>query len=206
MITDIADYFAKGCGRCDRFATADCSARLWGEGLAALRSICLSAGLEEAVKWGHPCYRHAGRNVAIIGAFRGDFRLSLFDAGLLDDADRVLERQGPNSQHADAIRFLDLADVTRKEPAIRALLSQALRISASGQKVAKKESTLDLPEELRAALGADPALGQAFAALTPGRQRSHVIALSSAKTAQTRIARIDKLRTRILEGKGATER
>ena len=49
MITDIADYFSKGCGRCERFATADCSTRKWQEGLAALRRICLAAGLLPAV-------------------------------------------------------------------------------------------------------------------------------------------------------------
>ena len=33
MITDIEDYFTKGCGRCERFATADCSTRLIATGL-----------------------------------------------------------------------------------------------------------------------------------------------------------------------------
>ena len=55
MITDIEDYFTKGCGRCDRFETAECSTKLWAQGLADLRALCLAAGLTEAVKWGHPC-------------------------------------------------------------------------------------------------------------------------------------------------------
>ncbi len=50
MITDIEDYFSKGCGRCARFATPECSTRQWIEGLNALRRICKSAGLIEAVK------------------------------------------------------------------------------------------------------------------------------------------------------------
>ena len=29
MITDVEDYFTKGCGRCDRFGTPDCSTRRW---------------------------------------------------------------------------------------------------------------------------------------------------------------------------------
>ena len=68
MITDIEDYFTRGCGRCERFATPDCSTRQWESGLNALRRICLEAGLAEAVKWGHPCYLHRERNIAIIGA------------------------------------------------------------------------------------------------------------------------------------------
>ena len=37
MITEIEDFFAKGCGRCARFDTPDCSTRLWIDGLVALR-------------------------------------------------------------------------------------------------------------------------------------------------------------------------
>jgi uncharacterized protein YdeI (YjbR/CyaY-like superfamily) len=85
MIEDIEDYFARGCGRCGRFATPDCSTRRWEEGLRGLRRLCREAGLAETVKWGHPCYMHAGRNLAILGAFRGDFRLSFFDAALMRD-------------------------------------------------------------------------------------------------------------------------
>ena len=76
MTPDIEDYFFKDCGRCARFATADCSTRIWAPGLADLRGLCLVAGLEEAVKWGHPCYMAAGRDVVMLGAFRGDFRLT----------------------------------------------------------------------------------------------------------------------------------
>ncbi len=63
MITDPDVFFDKGCGRCDRFATPDCSTRLWLPGLLTLRRICRGAGLVEVAKWGHPCYMHADRNV-----------------------------------------------------------------------------------------------------------------------------------------------
>jgi len=63
MITEIEDFFTLGCGRCVRFATADCSTRQWDAGLQALRRLCLDLQLEETVKWGHPCYMHAGRNI-----------------------------------------------------------------------------------------------------------------------------------------------
>ena len=91
MISDVDDFFTQGCGRCERFATADCSTRQWADGLRSLRRLCRDLGLVETVKWGHPCYLHHGRNVAIIGALRGDFRLSFFNAALLKDPARVLE-------------------------------------------------------------------------------------------------------------------
>jgi uncharacterized protein YdeI (YjbR/CyaY-like superfamily) len=206
MITEIEDFFTKGCGRCDRFATPDCSTRAWAPGLAELRQICLSAGLQETVKWGHPCYMHAGRNVAIIGAFRGDFRLTFFDAALLKDPERVLEKQGPNTRHADCLRFTDTAGPAHMQSTIAAYLAEAMANAAAGLRPPKADESLELPDELVTALDADPDLAEAFHALTPGRQKSYVILLASAKTSDTRFARIEKARPRILAGKGAMER
>jgi uncharacterized protein YdeI (YjbR/CyaY-like superfamily) len=206
MITEIEDYFTKGCGRCDRFDTPDCSTRLWLPGLLTLRRICSEAGLTEAAKWGHPCYMHAGRNIAIIGAFRGDFRLSLFNAALLKDTGGVLERQGPNTRHADCLRFADNATPAALEPVIRAYLAEAMGYAEKGILPPKEPADLDLPVELIEALDRDPELAEAFHALTPGRQKSYVILLNSAKTEATRIARIEKSREKILAGKAATDR
>lgn len=206
MITDIEDYFAKGCGRCERFATPDCSTRQWADGLNALRRICRESGLVETVKWGHPCYRHAGRNVAIIGAFRGDFRLSFFNAALMQDPDGVLEKQGPNTRHRDMIRFTDNAQVAKREPVVLSYLQEAMRYAEAGIKPPKDQSDIEPPEELVEALEADAELAEAFHRLTPGRQKSYAINLGSAKTAATRRARIVKFREKILAGKGALER
>ena len=205
MITDIEDFFSKGCGRCDRFATPDCSTRAWAAGLADLRRLCRSAGLTETVKWGHPCYMHADRNIAIIGAFRADFRLSFFNATLMTDPEGILERQGPNTRHPDMIRFTANDQVAARERIIAAYLNEAMSYADAGLKPPKEESSIDLPEEMVEALDADPELAEAFASLTPGRQKSHAIALSSAKKSETRVGRIATLRGRILAGKGATE-
>ncbi len=206
MITDIEEYFAKGCGRCERFATVDCSTRAWVVGLAELRRICVAVGLVETVKWGHPCYVHSGRNIAIIGAFRGDFRLSFFHPSLLRDADGVLEKQGPNTQHADAIRFSDNDQVSAMAPVITAYLEEAMGYAAAGITPPKEERAIELPDELVEAMAADAELSEAFHALTPGRQRGYVIHLNSAKQSATRIWRIAKCRDKILAGKGFNER
>ena len=206
MITDIEDYFSRGCGRCERFDTPDCSTRQWAEGLLRLRRICLDAGLTEAVKWGHPCYMHAGRNIAVIGAFRGDFRISFFNAALMKDPQGVLERQGPNTRHSDMIRFTDNAQVAGGEATLRSYLAEAMDYAEAGVRPPKEASEIDLPEELVDALDSDPELAEAFHRLTPGRRKSYVINLNSAKKPETRISRIVKFRDRILAGKGATER
>ncbi|MCB1404936.1 MAG: YdeI/OmpD-associated family protein [Rhodobacteraceae bacterium] len=207
MITEVASYFTDGCGRCSRFATDACSARIWAEGVARLRQMCLDAGLEESLRWGHPCYRHNGRNLALIGAFQGDFVLTFPDAAILGDDAGLLEPAGPNSQTATTLRFASLQALEDRAEAVKALMIQARAHAEAGERPAPRASAaLDLPDMLLSALNDDADLAEAFHALTPGRQRSYVIALSSAKTDATRAARIARFRDKILAGKGANER
>ncbi|MEI2701633.1 MAG: YdeI/OmpD-associated family protein [Baekduia sp.] len=206
MITEIDDFYDKGCGRCDRFDTADCSTKHWNAGLRDLRRIALGTGLTEVVKWGHPCFMREGRNVALIGAFRDDFRLSFFNAALLRDGDGVLEKSGPNTQHADVIRFTSNEQPGEMEAVLVAYLTEAIGYADAGIKPEKSEVELDYPDELVDALDRDPALAEAWHALTPGRQRSYVINLNGAKQPATRVARIEKFREKIFAGKGALDR
>ncbi|MEL7042579.1 MAG: YdeI/OmpD-associated family protein [Pseudomonadota bacterium] len=124
----------------------------------------------------------------------------------MKDPEGVLEKQGRNTQHNDMFRFTDVAQVSEKETVIRSYLEEAMAYAEAGIKPPKNETTLDLPDELVDALDADPELAEAFHKLTPGRKKSYAINLSSAKKAETRIARIEKLRPKILAGKGAMER
>lgn len=205
MISDPAEYFTRGCGRCARFDSPECSALHWSPVLAALRALCLEAGLGEEVRWGIPAYRHAGRNLALLGAFRDNVILTFPDAALLEDPGGLLKPAGPTSQGNSTIRFTALDQVTTLAPAIRVLLAAARQAASEGRVPPRLPTIVDLPEDLSAALDSDPALAEAFAALTPGRQRSFVVVLSTAKTQATRNRRIETFRPRILAGKGATE-
>jgi uncharacterized protein YdeI (YjbR/CyaY-like superfamily) len=206
MIDQIEDYFTLGCGRCARFATPDCSTRQWAAGLAALRRLCLAAGLSEHVKWGHPCYMHAGRNVVLIGALRGDFRLNFFNAALMKDPDGLLEKQGPNTRHPDSIRFTANEQVAERAEAIARYLAEAMDYADKGVTAPRETGEHPLPDEMIEALDMDVELAEAFAALTPGRRNSYAVALNSARQSATRVARIARFRDRILAGKGANER
>lgn len=205
MITDIEDFFTRGCGRCDRFDTPQCSAILWNDGVRALRKLCLDAGLSEHVKWGHPCYMHAGRNIAIIGALQGDFRFTFFEGGLLKDPQNVLQKQGPNCRYPSTMHFTDVAGVEAQAETIQAYLEEAKGYAEKGLKNPKVTEALELPEELVDAMDADPEMAEAFHALTPGRKRSYAIVIGGAKKPETRINRVIKLRPKIMAGKGANE-
>lgn len=77
MISDIEEFFQQGCGRCDRFATNDCSVQQWSHGLEQLRQLCLDAGLVETVKWVYLCRQ----KYRLIGCFSGRLSPQLFQRG-----------------------------------------------------------------------------------------------------------------------------
>ncbi len=205
MIVDVEDYFVKGCGRCDRYATPSCSTRRWIDGLNELRRICRDHGMTETVKWGHPCYVWKDRNIVLIGAFQGDFRLTFMNSALLKDPAGLLEKPGPNSA-ANMIRFTDNSRVAEIEATIRGYLAESIGYADAGIESPMVARESNLQDELVEALDSDPELAGAFYRLTPGRQRSYVIFLSSAKTSETRSARVAKSREKIIAGKGANER
>ncbi|PVA08306.1 YdeI/OmpD-associated family protein [Thalassorhabdomicrobium marinisediminis] len=206
MITDIEDYFSKGCGRCKRFDTPACSVAKWHDGVIVLRRICLDAGLSEHVKWGHPVYMHAGHNIAMIGAFQNDFRFTYMNASLLKDPEGILEAPGPNTKTRSMVRFSDCRTVEAMAPVLAAYLEEAKEYADKGLKPPKTVKDHNVPDELTDALDADPELADAFAALTPGRKRGYYMHIGSAKQSVTRARRIEKLRPQIFAGKGFNER
>jgi uncharacterized protein YdeI (YjbR/CyaY-like superfamily) len=149
---------------------------------------------------------HADRNIVIIGALQDNFRLCFFNAALMKDPEGVLEKQGPNTQHPDMIRFTSNDGPSEKADIILSYLDEARKYAEAGKKPPKDESELDLPDELFEALDSDAKLSEAFHGLTRGRQKSYVINLKGAKKSETRVKRIEKFRDKIIDGKGVNER
>jgi uncharacterized protein YdeI (YjbR/CyaY-like superfamily) len=206
MIIDPDVFFKLGCGRCDRYATPNCTTRTWLEGILDLRRICRDLGLEEVAKWGHPTYMHAGRNIAIMGTFKENYRLTLMNAALMKDPEGILKRQGANTRHPDMIFFTDNKQVMEMEPVIRAYLLEAMGYAEKGLKPEKVVHEVEMPDELIEALDSDPELAEAFEALTPGSKRAYAYALNAAKQSKTRYDRIEKFRDKIFAGKGPLDR
>lgn len=179
----------------------------WGAEMAALRDIARDAGLGEEIKWRKPTFKAGGANIAILQPFVNELRLMFFKGAILPDPAGLLSSQGENTQSALVVRVTSVAEIAAKAGAIRALIEAAVAAEAAGLKPAMPaRHDLDLPDELVDRLDADDALAAAWAALTPGRQRSWVLHIGAAKQAETRRARIEKARPAILAGRGQTER
>lgn len=204
--TSVDSYLRDGCGRCEHYQTPACKVHLWSAPLVALRKLVRATELVEAMKWGHPTYTLGGKNVVMISAFKDFCALQFFQGAALTDDDGLLVSPGPNSRFARYLKFTTLAEVTRHRAVIVRLLDQAIALAASGAKVAAPPPSEEVPAELAARLAADPALRRAFAALTPGRRRSHLLHITGAKQSETRARRVDRSAVEILAGRGWNER
>lgn len=178
----------------------------WKTEFSKLRSIALSIGLTEELKWGHPCYTFNGVNVVLIHGFK-EYCAYLFHKGvLLKDTEGILVQQTENVQAARQIRFTNLNDINSQEDTLKAYIYEAIEVEKAGLQVKmKKTSEFNMPEEFETVLEENPNIKKAFESLTPGRQRGYLLYFSQAKQAKTREARIEKYIPHILEGKGLND-
>ncbi|MDR6486861.1 uncharacterized protein YdeI (YjbR/CyaY-like superfamily) [Chryseobacterium vietnamense] len=178
----------------------------WQEEFEKLRAIALSTELVEDLKWGCPCYTYDGKNIFLIHGFKEYCALLFFKGALMKDPDNILIQQSKNVQAARQIRFTELSQINDLEEVIRSYMFEAVEIEESGAKVEmKKTKEFEMAEEFQEKLDQDPALQEAFKALTPGRQRAYLLHFSSAKQSKTREARIEKCIPQIMEGIGLND-
>jgi uncharacterized protein YdeI (YjbR/CyaY-like superfamily) len=177
--------------------------RRWSAEFAALRDMCLAAGLNEELKWGQACYDFDGGKVVLIHGFKDYCALLFMKGALLKDPKGILVRQTKNVQAARQIRFASLAEIDEQKAVVRAYIKEAIAVEKSGAKVQMKAvADFDVPVEFQQRLDDDPELAEAFHALTPGRQKGYLLHFGGAKQSATRTARVDKHAPRILQGLG----
>lgn len=175
----------------------------WQKEYEKMREIALDCGLQEALKWGCPCYMYQNGNVVLIHGFKDYCAYLFFKGALLSDPEDILIQQTKNVQAGRQIRFTNAKEIVKLESALRAYIYEAIELERAGLKVRlKKTSEYKMPEELQQKLKKMPSLKKAFEALTPGRQRAYIFYFSSARQSKTREARIEKYVKQILKGKG----
>jgi uncharacterized protein YdeI (YjbR/CyaY-like superfamily) len=181
-------------------------AKQWQEEYKKLRSIILSCGLIEELKWGCPCYIHRKGNIVLIHGFIEYCAVLFFQGALIQDADGILIQQTENVQAARQMRFTSLAEIEILEATLKAYIFEAIELDKAGIKVElKKAKEFEVAEEFQAKLDEMPELKAAFEALTPGRQRAYLLNFSQPKQSKTREARVAKYIPIILEGKGLND-
>lgn len=181
-------------------------AKQWQEEYKKLRSIILSCGLLEELKWGCPCYIHHKGNIVLIHGFKEYCAVLFFQGALIQDADGILIQQTENVQAARQMRFTSLAEIENLEATLKAYIFEAIELDKAGIKMElKKSKEFEVAEEFQIKLDEMPELKVAFEALTPGRQRAYLLNFSQPKQSKTREARVEKYIPMILEGKGLND-
>lgn len=206
MNKNVDNYFIDGCMRCKLGATPACKVHSWKEELALLRQIVRQTGLVEESKWGVPCYTNEGKNIVSVSAFKGYACLSFFKGVLLKDTANILTKTGENSQTFRLIKFTDPSQVLAVEENIKMYIAEAIELEKTGQKISYPKNPEPMPEELLSRFEIDSAFKKAFEALTPGRQRGYIIYFSQPKKSESKLARIEKSRIKILNGEGLNDR
>jgi uncharacterized protein YdeI (YjbR/CyaY-like superfamily) len=181
-------------------------AKKWRKETDKLRRIALDCDLREELKWGKPCFTFLRKNVAIVIPLKESCAFSFFKGALLKDPKHILERIGEHTQAGRWIKFTSIREIAAVRSTLKDYLCEALELEESGAKIAlKKPSEYPIPEELQSRLDGNAVLRSAFAMLTPGRRKSYIFHVSSAKQPKTRTARTEKCVPMILSGRGFNE-
>ena len=181
-------------------------AKQWQKETDKLRQIALDCGLTEELKWGKPCFTFQKKNVAIVIPLKESCAFSFFKGVLLKDPKHILQKIGEHTQAGRWIKFTSLREIAAQRSTLNDYLYEAIELEKSGKKVdLKKSSEYPIPAELQRRLDGNAALRSAFATLTPGRRKSYIFHISSAKQAKTRAARAEKCVPMILSGRGFNE-
>lgn len=178
----------------------------WQKETDKLRKIALDCYLIEKLKWGKPCFTFQKKNVAIIIPLKESCAFSFFKGALLKDPENILERIGEHTQAGRWIKFTSVREITALQSSLRSYLYEAIELEESGKKVERRSpSEYVIPEELQTILNNNAALKASFEALTPGRRKSYIFHISSAKQAKTRATRAERCAPMILSGRGFNE-
>jgi uncharacterized protein YdeI (YjbR/CyaY-like superfamily) len=168
--------------------------------LELLRRIVHEAApeVEETIKWSMPHFTYKGRLFAGIAAFKAHATFGLWQANAV---------LGETGSERDAMgqfgRLTSIADLP-PEAELKALIRRAASVAAAGPKPRPKKPPkpeLPTPDDLRAALDAQPKAAATFDSFPPSCRREYVEWVTEAKRPETRAKRLAQTVEWLAEGK-----
>jgi len=163
--------------------------------LVKLRRIFHQASpkLEEAIKWGMPCFVYKGP-VGGFAAYKQHVSWGLWKSRLLNDPDGLVGHR--------IVMGGKIASVSEIPPAPKLinLIQQVVALNEAGVKHPKPPEP-EVPADLAAALEKSTNAATHYAAFTPARKWQYVNWITNAKRPDTRARRIKTAVERISQGK-----
>lgn len=178
----------------------------FGEALILLREIINSTELEETLKWSAPVYVLDNKNILGLGAFKNHFGIWFFNGIFLKDEKQLLSSAQEKTKALRQMRFESISEIDKHS--VLAYVKEAIENQKLGKelKPEKKGKTVIVPKELNDVFKNDAILKDSFQTLTPFKQREYAEYLDTAKRAETKQARLEKIIPMILKGIGLNDK
>jgi len=152
----------------------------------------------ETIKWGMPFFEYQGRSLAMMAAFKVHAGVGIFDGSPMASGDGM-GNLGKLGCLADLPADAVLVERLQQAVALIAAGGGGMRQSARLPRPPKAEITM--PDDLAAALAANPAAQAHFAGFPPGCRREYLEWVTSARQATTRAKRIETTVAQAADGK-----
>jgi uncharacterized protein YdeI (YjbR/CyaY-like superfamily) len=165
---------------------------------ASVHAACPSA--EETLKWSAPAFMYRNEILGIMAAFKGHAAFNLWRGS------QVVDASGTEQQAMGQFgRMTSLADAP-DSATIAGVIAKAMALADAGVKPRRTKTGAhrpppEAPDDLKAALSANPAAAAAFDAFAPSSKRDYVEWVTEAKQAATREKRIAQAVEWMAEGK-----
>ncbi len=163
---------------------------------AAVHAACPEC--EETLKWSAPAFLYKGEQLAMMAAFKAHATFGFWKGSLVKgDDDKQMSAMG---QFGRLTSVDDLPD----EEMLRGLIRKAMDLTDKGVKPARTKhakADIPMPDDLRAALDAEPKAAATFEGFPPGARRDYLEWITEAKRPETREKRIVQAIEWIAEGK-----
>lgn len=181
------------------------SQETYGKELDLLRSILLSTELQETVKWGMPTYTINNKNVIGMSAFKSHFGFWFFNGVFLSDPHQLLyNAQEGKTKGLRQFRFKNSAEINSS--IILDYVLEAIENQKKGLEIKPEKKPLVIPEELEVVLNDSTKLAALFDSLNLTKKREFTEYISSAKRAQTKQQRLEKIIPMILNNIGLNDK
>ena len=178
----------------------------YGEALTLLRQLINSTELEETLKWSAPVYTINGKNVLGLGAFKNHFGIWFFNGIFLKDEKQLLSNAQEKTKALRQMRFESISEIDKN--VVLSYIKEAIDNQKLGKelKPEKKGKYVEIPVELKDSLKKDTNLNEAFHNLTPFKQREYAEFIATAKRAETKQSRLEKILPMILKSIGLNDK
>ena len=174
--------------------------------LIVLREILRSTELTETIKWGGPVYTVNDKNVIGLGSFKSYAGMWFYQGVFLKDEAGVLINATEGVTKAlRQWRFWWVDEID--DELVLKYVYEAIQNQKEGKESKpERNKPVVIPKELKRALLEDTELENCFKRFKPGKQREFTEYIASAKLAETRLARVQKVIPLILENIGLNDK